>query len=293
MKRKNMFEFVLTALFGSIILVLSLIPSIGYIMIFPGVSVTIIHIPVLIGAAFLKLKNTVVLGLFFGIGSLLVALMYASQPFDLAFRNPLISILPRILFAVAAFYIFKLFNYIFSRKNGNIILVTLLSIITVFAVFLGSRSISNKIIYNKYNTEYQVLQGMTDPDIIEQQTIIVNELRVIADAKNASTNKILNPILIVISIGIVGLYIYLIIYKKSKNVNIPSSMIVATLIHTVLVLFTVWIIKPSDFYSTFNNDFILKTIFLLAALNGTIEALMAAIIGTPIAVAVKNRLEIE
>lgn len=50
----------------------------------------------------------------FGLSSWLVAMTRGATPIDWVFRNPLVSILPRILFAVSAVYIYR-----FTSKRMN------------------------------------------------------------------------------------------------------------------------------------------------------------------------------
>lgn len=97
------------SMFIAIILVMALVPWLGFITI-GVVSITIIHIPVLIAAmSFKDLKLAVIAGTTFGLVSWIVALTRPVTPVDLLFQNPLISVVPRILFAVIAFYLFIVF----------------------------------------------------------------------------------------------------------------------------------------------------------------------------------------
>lgn len=102
-------EIALIAIFGGIILFMSLVPAPwglpwGYIPIKP-VEATIIHIPVIIGAIFGGKRVAIALGLFFGVGSLLAALIYAPVTAPL-FYNPLVSILPRVLFGYLIYVLY-------------------------------------------------------------------------------------------------------------------------------------------------------------------------------------------
>ena len=89
MKKTEIFDITLTSVFAAIIFVMGLIPQIGYITIAPAISLTLVHIPTLIGIFILKPKYGWTLGLFFGISSLIASYIYASQGTDLAFQNPL------------------------------------------------------------------------------------------------------------------------------------------------------------------------------------------------------------
>lgn len=109
-------EMTTAGIFGAIIIALSLIPapwgsSMGFIRVgFSPVELTIIHVPVIIGGIFGGKRVAIMLGAIFGVGSLLAAIIYGGifAPF---FYNPLVSILPRILFG----YFIYLFYGILSK----------------------------------------------------------------------------------------------------------------------------------------------------------------------------------
>lgn len=100
-------ELAFGSMIMAIILLMALVPGIGYIKI-NLVDVTLIHIPVLVGAMTFKDKKlALIAGTTFGVSSWLVAMFRPMGPIDLVFRNPLVSILPRILFALLAYYLYK------------------------------------------------------------------------------------------------------------------------------------------------------------------------------------------
>src|SRR5690554_1918063 len=101
MERNDVFELVLTSVFVALIFLMGLIPQLGYITLAPFVSVTLVHIPVLINIFIVKPKYSWLIALSFGLSSLIASYMYATNPVDLAFRNPLISVVPRVLFGFA------------------------------------------------------------------------------------------------------------------------------------------------------------------------------------------------
>ena len=51
---KNTREMVLTSMLSAIIIIMSIVPQLGFINIFPAVGITLVHIPVLIGVMTLK-----------------------------------------------------------------------------------------------------------------------------------------------------------------------------------------------------------------------------------------------
>lgn len=80
----------------------------GFIPWFGGVSITIMHVPVIIGAILEGPIVGLVIGLIFGVFSLLQAAMAPTGPIDVFFTNPLVSVLPRILIGPAAWGVYTL-----------------------------------------------------------------------------------------------------------------------------------------------------------------------------------------
>lgn len=116
MRNKRVKELTLTAVFAAVIIVMGVVPNLGYISITPMVGLTIIHIPVFIGAYFGGRRVGASLGLIFGITSFLVALTRPTGLLDPIFTNPLVSILPRFLVGYFAVDILNFFRN--KVKNG-------------------------------------------------------------------------------------------------------------------------------------------------------------------------------
>lgn len=249
MKKTETFELVLAGSFTAIIMLMSLIPQLGFVTILPGVSVTLVHVPTLIGIFILSRKYAIMLGLFFGVGSWIASLLYAATPFDFAFQYPWISILPRILFAFAAFYIFKGLKALESTfKQGRVFIFSTVSIVTIFALYYGMKAVST-------NTGWSF--------------------------------SVIAPIALFLSACFLTAYYYFIINNKGKEAIYPSAFILATVSHTTIVLLTVALLSPSAFFDTFGqNESVLAIIYTIAISNGLIEALVAVFIGTPIIYAV-------
>lgn len=108
-------DLVFTALFMGIVFMLGLWPNLGFIEIGP-ISVTIIHIPVIIGAIFLGSKSGILIGLAFGIGSFMNS-MTSGVLFAPVFANPLVSVLPRIIFGFVTYYIYKAVSTVIKNKT--------------------------------------------------------------------------------------------------------------------------------------------------------------------------------
>jgi uncharacterized membrane protein len=99
-------RIVFDAMFLAIIAVMTFVPYVGYIQI-GLISFTLIHLPVLIGAALFGWRRGLMYGIFFGLGSLIKATTYPGT-IDFLFVNPLISVLPRAVFGLVAGLAFSL-----------------------------------------------------------------------------------------------------------------------------------------------------------------------------------------
>jgi len=100
-------KLVIVGALGALTVFLS-ITKLGLLPWFTGASITILHIPAIMGAI---IEGPIVgtgIGAIFGIFSLIMSNIAPNGPIDLAFRNPLVSVLPRILFPIAAWGIYAL-----------------------------------------------------------------------------------------------------------------------------------------------------------------------------------------
>lgn len=95
-------RFVLAGIFSAIIVVMTLIPYTGYIN-YGLIEITTLHIPVILGAVFLGWKYGALLGFVWGVTCFARAF---TNPLWIAFTNPLISVLPRILVGAVAGLVF-------------------------------------------------------------------------------------------------------------------------------------------------------------------------------------------
>jgi len=89
-------KIVVTGALGAVAVLLGLTHW-GFIPWFAGVSLTILQVPVIIGAILEGPLVGLGIGLIFGLFSLIQAAVAPSGPGDIVFTNPLISVLPRLL----------------------------------------------------------------------------------------------------------------------------------------------------------------------------------------------------
>ena len=105
--RQRNFKIAITGAFGALTVVLGL-TGFGFIPI-GTLSITIMHIPVILTTLIAGLVPGMGVGFIFGLFSLIQNAMGGGNPF---FLNPLISILPRMLIAVFTYLVFTLLNKI-------------------------------------------------------------------------------------------------------------------------------------------------------------------------------------
>lgn len=135
-------EITLNALFIAITVVLAIVPQLGVIQI-GVVSITIMHIPVIIAGLVLGFKSAVINALAFGFATMFVAISRGSGLLDPLFINPLVSVLPRLMFGVSIGLISSFMNRISKNQTLNdgvttVISTTLHSVFVLSALFFAS-----------------------------------------------------------------------------------------------------------------------------------------------------------
>jgi uncharacterized membrane protein len=92
---KNTRSLVITALMAAIAILLGWTHW-GFIPWFGGVSLTIMYVPVVIAALIVGPVSGLIVGLIFGIFSMIQAGVAPTGPTDVWFTNPVLSVLPRL-----------------------------------------------------------------------------------------------------------------------------------------------------------------------------------------------------
>lgn len=72
-------------------------------------------VAIIISAQFIGLKNGIITGLFFGLVSMTIAYVRPTSILYFAFQNPLISLLPRVLIGIAAYFAAVGFKKLFPK----------------------------------------------------------------------------------------------------------------------------------------------------------------------------------
>lgn len=104
-KKLEVRKMAIIGVLAAISIMLSMTP-LGFIPLGP-VNATIMHIPVIIGAVLEGPLVGITVGLIFGATSLFRALTMPTIT-SFALINPLVSILPRVLIGIVAYYVYKL-----------------------------------------------------------------------------------------------------------------------------------------------------------------------------------------
>lgn len=134
MKTSNTFQFVLTALFLGIMILLASVPFLGFIPIGP-LNATTMHIPVIIGSIVLGPKIGALLGGSFGVISLIrattmpTALSFVFSPFipvigtdHGSWKALLVVLIPRILIGIVPYYVYRLCQKGLKQKANTVAL---------------------------------------------------------------------------------------------------------------------------------------------------------------------------
>ena len=127
---KRVLDMTLAAIFTAIIIMMAVVPFLGYITL-GFMNATIIHVPVIIGAILLGPRYGAYFGLVFGMTSLIKATLtpnitsFVFSPFVSIggysgnMWSVVISLVPRILIGVAAYYVYELAMKALHNKKGG------------------------------------------------------------------------------------------------------------------------------------------------------------------------------
>ncbi len=159
-KEKNPHERILSmtfdAFFIAILLLMTFVPNLGYIAVTPFISFTLLHLPVLLGAALGGTKKGILYGFIFGVSSYIQAL--SSAGFNALFAFPWVAIPPRLLFGLAAGLLFGFVGKVSQRKSMGLYLAlgsAMLTLLHTGLVFLD--------LYIFFPSEIGGLFGSSEP----------------------------------------------------------------------------------------------------------------------------------
>jgi len=116
LQRRKAYKTAILGILIAIILVQSMVPMLGYIP--TGfVNITIIHITVIVAAIVLGPKDGAIVGLVWGIGTIIRAFTSPTSIIDTTvFTNPVVAVLPRIAVGLLAGWIYLWFRNHTQKK---------------------------------------------------------------------------------------------------------------------------------------------------------------------------------
>lgn len=150
-KKTNVRKLVIVGVLSGVSIMLSLTP-LGYIPIGP-LNLTIMHIPVIIGAIIEGPLVGMMIGFMFGMMSLVRAFV-APTVISFVLMNPLISVLPRVIMGIATYYVYTIINKMISKEKVSLAITGVVGSLMNTIGVLGS-------IYLLYGQKYVEAIGKT------------------------------------------------------------------------------------------------------------------------------------
>ncbi|GEO57684.1 ECF transporter S component [Companilactobacillus bobalius] len=116
MQKRKAYRTAILGILMAIILVQSMVPFLGFIP--TGfINITIIHITVIVAAIVLGPKDGAIVGLVWGIGTIIRAFTNPTSIIDTTvFTNPVVAVLPRVAVGLVAGWIYLWFKHHTSKK---------------------------------------------------------------------------------------------------------------------------------------------------------------------------------
>ncbi|WCG35564.1 ECF transporter S component [Companilactobacillus farciminis] len=137
MQRRKAYKTAILGILIAIILVQSMVPMLGYIP--TGfVNITIIHITVIVAAIVLGPKDGAIVGLVWGIGTIIRAFTSPTSIIDTTvFTNPVVAVLPRIAVGLLAGWIYLWFRNHTQKKVLGMAIASAVGSLTNTVLVLG------------------------------------------------------------------------------------------------------------------------------------------------------------
>ncbi len=183
---------VYNALLIAIVIILATVPNLGYIQV-GGMAITIIHIPVIIAAVLFGYKSALLMGIAFGVTSMIVAATRGVGG-DILFINPLVSVVPRVLFSLLTVFIYNLIKVPIKDEIINVGITAFLSslvhsALVIVAMYLSiSAGFANEFIDSISNGFWAFILSLIGIQIIGEAVLalivtipVVKALRKVID----------------------------------------------------------------------------------------------------------------
>ncbi|MCR5079259.1 MAG: ECF transporter S component [Bacilli bacterium] len=121
-RRKRIRSMAFDAVIIALLIAMSFIPYVGFINVGPF-SLTLLHLPVLLGASLFGWKRGLIYGTVFGLLSWAKALSGATSVFDIAFQKIYVAVPPRMLFGLIIGVLSSVTMKIRDEKKRNVFLI--------------------------------------------------------------------------------------------------------------------------------------------------------------------------
>ncbi|AFS79360.1 putative membrane protein [Gottschalkia acidurici 9a] len=242
-------KLTIIGILGGISAILGMTP-IGLIPVGPT-NATIMHIPVIIGAIIEGPFVGAMVGLIFGIFSIIRAIT-APTVISPVLYNPIVSVLPRVLIGITSYY-----TYILIKKVGKKPSIILLSIVWISSIIYLINSLVTQI--GQYSLG------------------------------NTSIWSIILSAILVICTVIIGAYSFK--KAKEQSLEIIISAMVGTLTNTIGVLGSIYLLYGKWYVEKLGKDTeaVGKVILGIGLANGIPEMIIAILIVTSVVVGIRKR----
>lgn len=261
--KNNTRDIAILGLFIALMAVLAFVPYIGFIPLTPAISLSIVHLPAIVGTLVLGFKKGMILSLAFGILSFIRAFTPMGVA-DFTFQNPLIAILPRLFIAPGAYGVYKLMQKLFTSAGKR----------------MAKRSGSSA----------GFIGGIAGTIIGMLVTIII--------FSSLSAGLAISPVLCALIASPFGCLAGIGLYAAAKNkFKDPEHSAVSfgcaagSLANTIFTLLAFYIFVPIFFPEILAGDLatntgFIKYLFGLLAINGILEMVVITAVGTPVTLAI-------
>jgi uncharacterized membrane protein len=195
-------RMVFLAMFSAIIVIMALIPYVGYIPINPAITLTTLQIPVIIGAIMLGPVDGALLGLVFGVTSMIQApflqtpTAFLFNPFVPLgnYKSFIIAVVPRVLIGVASAYVYKFFirfdkTQVFAAIAASIAGALTTSILVLSGIYIFFKDEFAAYIGQAASTVLNVLLGVFISNSLLEITLTAIVVPAIWKALSAAIKK--------------------------------------------------------------------------------------------------------
>lgn len=278
----------------------------GFIPFVLGIAITIMHVPVIIGAVLEGPVVGTVIGFLFGLFSLIWAYVAPTGGGDVFFQNPLISIVPRLFIGVLAYLAYRALREPRPWK----VYVALFGILTVAAVALivtystsllpnyaaaqaaglrgQAQALDNlrQIVPALKNSPLGQIASVLPIAQLEQQAFLLRQQADIVESSATWQNwQVIVLVAVLLLLLILGIGVYLALRRRvferwQEVLAIGVAAVVGTLTNTVLVLTALGLLTPLP-----------PALLVAVGLTNGIPEIVAAVVITVAVVAAWKQIE--